>query len=316
MELVTRREKGLFPTPRRDRLDLLVPRLRLMCKHVAAVLTASAPGWMISPSCCSSCGVDHRELITDAPVTAVKRRTRPQHRTPAGKIGPSAPSWKRSSGSSWPVHRQPSPRQTSRFVPPASRRRRRGRHRASGRDQLVLAGKRRTPEKLERQSVLLRPGHVARQRKLQRHGASGRAGATSADQRVGLALFRPWIAWSCIAGRTPSSALARHPRESGGPSPSFPRKRSPSSPRKRGPIRRHPRESGDPFYSANMGPAFAGMTGLTRWCSPATRDVCRRETVAPSVIRLFAMWRRTLYAVMLAVELQSPVSASWPWPCG
>jgi uncharacterized Zn finger protein len=67
MEVVTRRERGLFPTPREISLSCSCPDWADMCKHVAAVLYGVGARLDLQPDLLFSLrGVDHLDLIGKA----------------------------------------------------------------------------------------------------------------------------------------------------------------------------------------------------------------------------------------------------------
>jgi uncharacterized Zn finger protein len=85
MNVIARREEGLFPAPADIDMMCSCPDSASMCKHVAAVLFGIGTRLDEEPELLFVLrGVDHRELITDAPVTAVKRGRRASN--PAGKM--------------------------------------------------------------------------------------------------------------------------------------------------------------------------------------------------------------------------------------
>lgn len=85
MNVIARREDGLFPAPAEIDVTCSCPDSAVMCKHVAAVLFGIGTRLDEEPELLFLLrGVDHRELITDAPVTAVKRGRRASN--PGGKI--------------------------------------------------------------------------------------------------------------------------------------------------------------------------------------------------------------------------------------
>jgi len=85
MNVIARREGGLFPAPPEIKTTCSCPDWAVMCKHVAAVLFGIGTRLDEEPELLFVLrGVDHRELITDAPVTAVKRGRRASN--PAGKM--------------------------------------------------------------------------------------------------------------------------------------------------------------------------------------------------------------------------------------
>jgi uncharacterized Zn finger protein len=77
MTMMARRDEGLFPAPAEIDVTCSCPDSAIMCKHVAAVLFGIGTRLDEEPELLFVLrGVDHRELITDAPVTAVKRGRR------------------------------------------------------------------------------------------------------------------------------------------------------------------------------------------------------------------------------------------------
>ena len=67
MEIITRRETGLFPKPAEISLDCSCPDWAGMCKHVAATLYAVGARLDESPEMLFALrGADHMELITAA----------------------------------------------------------------------------------------------------------------------------------------------------------------------------------------------------------------------------------------------------------
>lgn len=85
MNVIARRDEGLFPAPAEIDVTCSCPDSAVMCKHVAAVLFGIGTRLDEEPELLFHLrGVDHRELITDAPVTAVKRGRRASN--PAGKM--------------------------------------------------------------------------------------------------------------------------------------------------------------------------------------------------------------------------------------
>jgi uncharacterized Zn finger protein len=67
MEIITRRETGLFPRPAEIRLDCSCPDWAGMCKHVAATLYAVGVRLDESPELLFELrGTDHLELVTEA----------------------------------------------------------------------------------------------------------------------------------------------------------------------------------------------------------------------------------------------------------
>lgn len=85
MAMMARREGGLFPAPAEIDMACSCPDSAIMCKHVAAVLFGIGTRLDEDPELLFHLrGVDHRELITEAPVTVVKRGRRGSN--PAGKM--------------------------------------------------------------------------------------------------------------------------------------------------------------------------------------------------------------------------------------
>lgn len=77
MAMMAQREGGLFPAPAEIDVTCSCPDSAIMCKHVAAVLFGIGTRLDEEPELLFVLrGVDHRELITEAPVTAVKRGRR------------------------------------------------------------------------------------------------------------------------------------------------------------------------------------------------------------------------------------------------
>ncbi len=77
MAMMARREGGLFPAPAEIDVTCSCPDSAVMCKHVAAVLFGIGTRLDEEPELLFVLrGVAHRELITEAPVTAVKRGRR------------------------------------------------------------------------------------------------------------------------------------------------------------------------------------------------------------------------------------------------
>jgi hypothetical protein len=67
MEIVTQRDRGLFPLPKQIKLDCSCPDYASMCKHVAAVLYGVAARLDQQPELLFKLrGVDHMELISGA----------------------------------------------------------------------------------------------------------------------------------------------------------------------------------------------------------------------------------------------------------
>lgn len=85
MAMMARREGGLFPAPAEIDVTCSCPDSAIMCKHVAAVLFGIGTRLDEEPELLFVLrGVDHRELISEAPVTAVKRGRHASN--PAGKM--------------------------------------------------------------------------------------------------------------------------------------------------------------------------------------------------------------------------------------
>jgi len=85
MDVIARREGGLFPASAEIDLACSCPDSVVMCKHVAAVLYGIGTRLDTEPELLFVLrGVDHHELITDAPAAAVKRGRRTS--SPAGKM--------------------------------------------------------------------------------------------------------------------------------------------------------------------------------------------------------------------------------------
>lgn len=85
MNVIARREGGLFPAPAEIDMTCSCPDSASMCKHLAAVLFGIGTRLDEEPELLFVLrGVDHRELITDSPVTAVKRGRRASNA--AGKM--------------------------------------------------------------------------------------------------------------------------------------------------------------------------------------------------------------------------------------
>jgi uncharacterized Zn finger protein len=85
IDVIARREGGLFPASEEIDVTCSCPDSAVMCKHVAAVLYGIGTRLDAEPELLFVLrGVDHRELITDAPVAAVKRGRRAS--SPAGKM--------------------------------------------------------------------------------------------------------------------------------------------------------------------------------------------------------------------------------------
>ena len=79
MEIITCKERGLFPAPKQISMDCSCPDGAVMCKHVAAVLYGVGARLDQSPELFFQLrNVDHAELITAAgTATAVARATKP-----------------------------------------------------------------------------------------------------------------------------------------------------------------------------------------------------------------------------------------------
>lgn len=79
MEIITSKERGLFPAPRQIAMDCSCPDGAVMCKHVAAVLYGVGARLDESPELFFQLRkVDHAELITAAgTATAVARSAKP-----------------------------------------------------------------------------------------------------------------------------------------------------------------------------------------------------------------------------------------------
>jgi len=75
MEVITHREKGLFPSPKQISLHCSCPDGAVMCKHVAATLYGVGARLDESPELFFRLrGVDHSELITAASRSSVTKR--------------------------------------------------------------------------------------------------------------------------------------------------------------------------------------------------------------------------------------------------
>jgi uncharacterized Zn finger protein len=73
MEVVTDRQKGLFPGPREIRMSCSCPDWAVMCKHVAAVLYGVGARLDQRPELLFLLrGVDHQELVDERAESAVK----------------------------------------------------------------------------------------------------------------------------------------------------------------------------------------------------------------------------------------------------
>lgn len=82
MEVITHREKGLFPSPKQISMQCSCPDGAVMCKHVAATLYGVGARLDESPELFFRLrGVDHSELITAASRSSVTKKT-----AKAGKV--------------------------------------------------------------------------------------------------------------------------------------------------------------------------------------------------------------------------------------
>jgi len=76
MEVITCKQRGLFPSPKQISLDCSCPDGAVMCKHVAAVLYGVGARLDVTPELFFQLrNVDHSELITAASATTVATRT-------------------------------------------------------------------------------------------------------------------------------------------------------------------------------------------------------------------------------------------------
>lgn len=79
MEVITCRERGLFPAPRQIDMDCSCPDGAVMCKHVAAVLYGVGARLDAQPELFFELrDVDHSELITAATATVLTAKVKPR----------------------------------------------------------------------------------------------------------------------------------------------------------------------------------------------------------------------------------------------
>ena len=88
MEIVTCKERGLFPSPKNISMECSCPDWATMCKHVAAVLYGVGARLDKNPELFFQLrNVDHSELITAADAaTAVTRTTKPDNVLKSGNL--------------------------------------------------------------------------------------------------------------------------------------------------------------------------------------------------------------------------------------